>query len=958
MATRLWKFLNTDIREFFSAETAKTGTESAKAVMDLAKVLKEQGPKNANLAPYVQQISSLLDVLNSPLAQVVGSALPFVNIATSLLKLYTDLTKEEPTLEKSVALVSQAAYLESFKAILGLPENQELLQRIGNTPASGEVEQQIRKLADLELDEREAKQTVTSFHTSKLAQAFGDVLKARLQRAGLTETEAKRLSDRVAWDTHRYMNQALADAGDSVKPLAELYRNGGREVLEKYQSLDSYLEEQIKPKPLEPVFAESFTFRDLYVPLNAQPIGKDGSPDETQQPVELEQWAKDLLNDDTRKDRVMFIQGGPGRGKSVFCRMFADWVRQHEYPRWTPILIRLRDLRSLEKDFEETLRKAVDRDFAKNDPGWLTDRNIRFLFLLDGFDELLMEGRTSGGLQDFLKQVGRFQESCAVNSEKGHRVLITGRTLSLQSIERLMPPNLERMEMLAMNDALQNRWLGQWEKLVGIEKTSSFQQFLQDKHCPERVRELAREPLLLYLLAAMHRDGELQPEIFEGNGEITAKNLIYSRTLDWVLTKQRPEWLNRDLTEIETEGLQHILAEAGLCVVQAGGEHAPIKMIEARLKNDHIAKSLLDEARTRLGDNPLRNALAAFYLQPGKGGDGSVEFAHKSFGEFLYASRLKESLSEWALPGLKRQEFYISTEQMDWEIYDLLGFGSLTPEIVEYLMLFLDACPEMFNTEKVLRLFKRLESFYFRWADGEFIDTSPPTLPQRKMSLLKEQLSDRNTPVGQRQIDVYAGLNIMILLFGLHRYGQVHNDLKEQIHFHPCGRKDTDDFYDSLLRRIIQYSYSTRHMRFRGIVGPLLMGSDLSNTSLFIMSLSEINLSQANLQNASLWNSDLRKTNLSGANLSNGKLFKVNLNNANLVGTNLSSSQLNNATLAEADLSGANLSDADLKYANLEGANLQNIIWNENTIWEGVRGLETAVNVPDGLKQQLELKNE
>ncbi|NJO51350.1 MAG: hypothetical protein HC840_20055, partial [Leptolyngbyaceae cyanobacterium RM2_2_4] len=56
--------------------------------------------------------------------------------------------------------------------------------------------------------------------------------------------------------------------------------------------------------------------------------------------------------------------------------------------------------------------------------------------MLDGFDELLMEGRTSGGLEEFLRQVGRFQESCAHNSEKGHRILITGRSLSLQSIER------------------------------------------------------------------------------------------------------------------------------------------------------------------------------------------------------------------------------------------------------------------------------------------------------------------------------------------------------------------------------------------------------------------------------------------------------------------------------------------------------------------------------------------
>lgn len=231
--------------------------------------------------------------------------------------------------------------------------------------------------------------------------------------------------------------------------------------------------------------------------------------------------------------------------------MFAEWIRRFEYPRWIPILIRLRDIRVLEKDFEKTLKKALDRDFASNDPGWLTDRNIRFLFLLDGFDELLMEGRTSGGLEEFLRQVGRFQESCKENSEKGHRVLITGRTLSLQSIERQMPSNLERVEIRSMDQGLQEQWFQKWQTLVGIPKATAFQTFLQDPRCPERIRGskqeagLAQEPLLLYLLAAMHRDEQLTLEMFDGAEGAKAKILIYEKSLDWVLTKQRPEWLNR-----------------------------------------------------------------------------------------------------------------------------------------------------------------------------------------------------------------------------------------------------------------------------------------------------------------------------------------------------------------------------------------------------------------------------
>jgi hypothetical protein len=460
------------------------------------------------------------------------------------------------------------------------------------------------------------------------------------------------------------MERALAESTDGVRRLVQWYRDGGRETLEKYLSIEDYLRDYISPESTVPqlqqrwrVFNEPFLLPDLYVPLKAKRVDSNGNfvRDEdgnVLKPVDLTQWARDLLADEMKKGQVLFVQGGPGRGKSAFCRMFAEELRREHHPSWTPILIRLRDVRVLEKDFEETLRKAVDQDFAKSDSGWLTDRNTRFVFLLDGFDELLMEGRSSGGLEDFLDQVGKFQRSCADNREKHHRVIVTGRSMSLQQIERRMPSNLERVEIAAMDKLIQVQWFEKWTKLVGTDKTQAFQAFLADKRCPERVRGsyweegLAQEPLLLYLLGAMHRDGELKIEQLEGQQGIQAKIVIYERTLDWVLTKQRPEELNQDITEFQTEDLRRILSEAGLCVVQSGGECASLEVIEQRLASDDGVKKLLDEARERLKDNPLRNALAAFYLQAGKNGVGSVEFIHKSFGEFLCADRIKEVIED------------------------------------------------------------------------------------------------------------------------------------------------------------------------------------------------------------------------------------------------------------------------------------------------------------------------
>jgi hypothetical protein len=610
---------------------------------------------------------------------------------------------------------------------------------------------------------------------------------------------------------------------------------------------------------------KNFSFKDIYVPLKAKPLDQNGKLIEHEEAFDLETWAKDLLADESKQNRVMFVEAGPGRGKSVFCRMFADWVRQHLHPIWTPVLIRLREIPTLQKSFRETLKEAVNTGFASDD-GWLMDRNTRYLFFLDGFDELLMEGRSSGGLEQFLKQVGQFQRDCDQNSEMRHRVLITGRTLALQGIERQMPDNLDRVQIQVMDDGLQQQWLSKWEAQFGAAKTSAFKHFLQDQSCPENVKlELAREPLLLYLLAAMHRDETLKVENFQGTNSTQAKILIYNQAVNWVLTEQRSKKLNRNLTELETEDLRRILTEAALCVVQSGGECAPVAMIEERLKADNSVKELLEKARERINDAPLRNALAVFYLQQGSK-EGSVEFVHKSFGEFLCAERLKESLEEWTEPGKRGRGFNIQDSQMDGEIYDLLGYGPLTAEIVEYLMGLLTT-PAVAGEERQFRpveLFQRLEDFYVRWCEGEFIDAPPENLPQKKMRLLPDKLKTQK--LGQRQIDVYAGLNVMILLWELHRYGQETPEFKDKMVFYPCGKPNAEGKLDdaSRLLRLIGYSCCIGDFGFLQTVGRFLSGADLSGAD-----LSGAN-SGAAAQTSAAQTSGAQ--NLSGANLSGADL--------------------------------------------------------------------------------------
>ncbi|MGB3189384.1 MAG: NACHT domain-containing protein, partial [Limnoraphis sp.] len=630
----IWKVLNTDI-ELSLTGTVSAGVEGGKAVFELAKALQEN--KNAKeLAPIIKNIDSLLDVLNSPLGEVAKATLPFLPIATGILSYIAEQTRSEPSLEDSVQLVSQVAYLESLRQFLPIfLEKHPKLELIENT-ASEKVAKKIKKLGEtlevdgeeINFDDREARKTLVCFHNSPLAKVFNAILVERFQESGLDENTAKTITERISRKTHRYMKEAVTEVRDSAKKLAGIYGDGWQKDIEAYHSIDQYLEEVIATKPEEKVFDEKFSFRQIYVPMNVKLVNSNGEVRKDSDPQNIEQWAKTTLLNDHKKGQVLFIQGGPGRGKSVFCRMFSDWVRRELDPIYTPILIRLRDIKSFSNDINETLATVIDRDFTRIDRGWLTDQNTRFLFLLDGFDELLLERGKGNDLKFFLDQVADFQKRCSRNNEQGHQVLITGRPLALYGIERLMPTNLERVEIIPMDETIQQQWLEKWKTVVDSDptiaetKTDNFWQFLQDERCPQQAKDLAKEPLLLYLLAVLHRDNQLHIDMFETANVGQAKILIYEQALEWVLNKQRTEDgdnLNPKYTGLEPEDLRSLLAEAGLCVVQSGREFAKIQMIESRLleKEDEGAKELIEKARQTGSEEALKNALAAFYLKSG-----------------------------------------------------------------------------------------------------------------------------------------------------------------------------------------------------------------------------------------------------------------------------------------------------------------------------------------------------
>jgi uncharacterized protein YjbI with pentapeptide repeats len=910
-----------------NTDIVKTIGESAKAALELGKAIKENRKDLESLQPHLYQISSLLDLLNNPLGQVLKEAIPFSGLAMTLLHLASKNLQQELVLEECLLLVLQAAYLESLQ--------QELQHHslVLDSRFTREVEASMSQLGEYSLDKFTAKEIISDLPSSDLFQIFNIFLIERLKNSRVDLDVASRLAERVAWKTPRHFHLILAENAKEMTVLSELFKLGGKADADHYSSVDRYIKEVIQPLPDTKIF--DLTLREIYVPLKIKLLNQDGSLVLDQEKfISIHEWARqEIKKPESRK--ILFIQGEAGRGKSAFCRMFTEVITKELA--FIPIFVRLRDLRHLESTFSGTIEKYLETfDFTK-DNHWLTSRNERFLFILDGFDELLLE-RRSKGLKELLGQIENFQRT------SHHRIIITGRPLAMQGVESVAFTSnncLERVELQLMDDDLCYQWFNKWANKFGKQESQDFEGFL--KSCPADIQyNLAREPLLLYILGRMHYKKAICATDLEGKKGLKAKAKVYDKTVEWVLGEQRnninQRIFNNQLNIVE---LRRLLTEVAVCIMQSGNENASLESIKFRLKaydNDTLQKLFSTQLNEQDVENDIvNNLLTTFYIQSSsKDREGSVEFVHKSFGEFLFAERIKEAFVDWSdiITDKRRgtESLKVDDVKMNWQVYDLLSCDFITLEITNYLKGML----EENNDWSPVDIFIRLDKFWQKWCNGVFIDEPQKNLPQEKMRILHEQKISRASGLGIRQIDVHTGMNILILLLELHRYSQDIERLKDKISFHPNGILSSYNF--NYLLQVFNYAESISQDTLKKITLFLsrcdlkranLSGVNLSEANLSGANLSEANLSGANLSKANLGSANLKKANLSGANLSG-----VNLSEANLSGANLSGVNLSEANLSGANLSGVNLSEANLGSANLSGVNLSEANLRKANLWK------------------------
>ncbi|MBD2430760.1 MULTISPECIES: pentapeptide repeat-containing protein [Fischerella] len=886
-------------------------------------------------------ICSLAEVLELPLATVWQEITVFAQLTESLLR--TISHKKPLKRNEGTWLAFQIAYLRGLLQVLTQEKslqrpwlNQAMLGKAGMRER-GEISP-VRLLQDTQLQgllktlrsgkltDTQAEQALSLVADSLLVQQIDNAVKAWFVANGVEEAESKLITQRLQ---NSLFGHLLAVIAENALPLAQLQKfvglgnscpvnstdkhlqipEAGLHVGDKINLLRELYRASLMQRQSETLFMESFALKDIYVPLNGIPINEsDSQPEQkTVEAIDLMTWVRQQL---ANLDTIAVIESEPGYGKTSFCQMWTAVAAKELYPAWIPILIRLKDVK-----YGKTLAATLNSGFALNRyihlGDWLQQDYPPCLLVLDGLDEL---PPASQGNQ---AKIILMQQLFSLQSQSRHKIVLTSTSQALQEIiqELEQPLPLSRINIQPWEQEEWRQWFQLWAQVQSLPIAQNYFTFLKYSgvfSATSKLPELSafvRQPLMLYLLGVLHRDGLLDEQILLLAAKTQATT---SATVLWEIHHRLSRWL---LGYPQTGGIKTMLLRSGSTYI-----HRTQDAIANLLQNRHpqdllehmqvIALQILHSQRHQITLEPSHSNLPAFYFIPphtprqllfvGNQQDraGSptphlqTEFSHPKLGEFLCTQAIVAQLKLL----IQRQEnaygeftFVLeSASSVAQQLYNLFGFGIVSPELENLVIEGLRREPQHeFSFEL---LCDRLLSFWYAYCRGRWLDEGIAHKAFAHFQALQN-------PVNVEQIHATVGLNVFLLLCACHQ--------QTKTTFYPCGNPENlSEFYSQALMILIARTK---------VLHPAAFTTRLQSASLACLNLSGADLSQAMLAGVNFGQIDLSNANLMGANLVGANLQDANVSGANLVSANLT----------DANLSGANLVSANLVSANLTGANLQ-----------------------------------
>ena len=362
--------------------------------------------------------------------------------------------------------------------------------------------------------------------------------------------------------------------------------------------------------------------------------------------------AEELLKQ--RRSHRFVLLGAPGSGKTTLMSYFAVSVAIGATPvnlelsgEYLPILVRIRDwVRSAHTNLLDYVRWfATDKLTVKNLPSGFFEYCLeagKALILLDGLDEVANESRRD----EVVNQIECFLQH---DQYRQNPAIITSRPAGYKQAY-FRTEAFPHYDLLPFDQAKVNQFIENWyeNRFRDREESQRRQQTLKKALSErDRIQLLAKNPLLLTIIALIHRYEAYLPR---------DRHQLYNRAVETLLTNwdankdldyQWPlDYLKRDAVRRMMERLAYWIHTHGSSGDVEGGTLIDREELIYQL-SDFIAEEgnikryqAIEEAKRFL--NYIRNRTGLLNEQ----GQGCYAFVHKTFQEYLCAQEIKYRADE------------------------------------------------------------------------------------------------------------------------------------------------------------------------------------------------------------------------------------------------------------------------------------------------------------------------
>ena len=491
---------------------------------------------------------------------------------------------------------------------------------------------------------------------------------------------------------------------------------------EAWAGYRDYLEKL--PDQSETMFNETFGVRSVFQPpiIAYHVNGREHAHGEPDLVEDVGLLLGGLISDRISGEDLIILSGGPGSGKSTFCRVLASQLAT--MPEMHPVFLRLRRAKEgtdITAFIEESMQRRglIDR---------LSDlRQLSNLVLiLDGFDELAMSSKAR--LRQFFNIL---HDELSHGPLRDAKVIVSGRDTLFPRGEG-MPPGSHVLTLRPFDRERVRMWGEMWRKRHGSGQGAGFfpERLLSTEDSPTKefpLAHLVTWPLTLHLLAQIHTAGRFDISSTEG---VLEKAYLY-RAILFETAERQVQQAAEGKGRLDPARMRKFLRElAWEMFLRSVDSMEPVDVgpILASFYPDATESDLSELADVAIVNMPELT----------RGEETGFEFVHKSFSEFLVAERIADILERVSFKapdyGVDEETWRMSDDEAASILSTAIAIRPLPAEVQEMLEPMLGGLAEFLSGNRVDdvvapavrregldRLVERLEQLYWGAARGKAI---------------------------------------------------------------------------------------------------------------------------------------------------------------------------------------------------------------------------------------------